>query len=58
VDGPVLGVGHGPVDCGPRPLLGRREEVGVDAQGEAGVGVAEEVGDGRTDSPASMSTEA
>jgi len=36
----------GPVNGRPRPFLGGWEEVGADAEGEAGVGVAEVVGDG------------
>ncbi len=42
----VHAVDHGPVDGRPRSLLGGREEVSVDAEGEAGIGVAEVVGDG------------
>ena len=35
-----------PIDGLTSAVLGRREEMGVDAEGEAGVGVAEVVGDG------------
>jgi hypothetical protein len=39
-------IGEGPVNRGAGPVLGRGHQVGVDAEGEAGVVVAEEVGEG------------